>query len=101
MKSFRSNRHVQDLSHRRAVIAEQMHIYEALEAAVERRGEVFAVIETSVDTEKAQQELQALLGTDELGARAVLDLQLRRLSLAERAFIAERLRELREIDDYA
>lgn len=78
-----------------------MHIYEALEAAVERRGEVFAVIETSVDTEKAQQELQALLGTDELGARAVLDLQLRRLSLAERAFIAERLRELREIDDYA
>jgi len=80
----------------RALVEAQMHVYEALVSAVERRREVYELLEGAEDPAAASRELQTLLGTDEVGAQAVIDLQLRRLTLTERAKISEKLRELKD-----
>ncbi|MCO6889975.1 DNA gyrase subunit A, partial [Pseudomonas aeruginosa] len=63
--------------------------------------EVIALIRRSPNTEAASTGLQELLDIDEIQARAILDMQLRRLAALERQKIIDRLEELeRLIADY-
>lgn len=55
-------------------------ILDALVKAVDRRAEVLAVIFEAVDDSTAREQIAALLAVPEIGATAILELQLRRLS---------------------
>lgn len=78
----------------------QAHIFRGYVKALDLLDEVIALIRKSPDTETASQGLQRLLGIDEIQARAILDLQLRRLAALERQKIQDRLAELvRLIED--
>jgi DNA gyrase/topoisomerase IV subunit A len=79
-----------------ARLAEQVTVYEVLAAAVERRHEVFSVLEAAADPEIANQQLQELLHTDAAGAQWVMDLQLRRLAASERARVLAELERLKQ-----
>ena len=79
-----------------ALLTEQLEIYEALDAALERRADVFQVIDSSESVDQARDALRDLLGISETGATAVLELQLRRIPGRERAKIAERCAEMRD-----
>ena len=70
-------------------------ILEALEQAMDRRDEVFQVIDDSADADEAIRRVGQLLGVDELGSRVVLDLQVRRFTRDQRQAIASRAEELR------
>ena len=70
-------------------------ILEALVQGMNRRDEVFQVIEDSEDVDEAIRRVGQLLGVGELGGRAVLDLQARRFTRAQRRAIASRAEELR------
>jgi DNA gyrase subunit A len=76
---------------------ESLAIYETLAFAMERRREVFEVVEASLDPDEAITGVHVLLGVPELHARAVLDLQLRRLTARERARYAEERDRLRTV----
>lgn len=78
-----------------AHVEAQIHVYEALASAVERRREVYELLEEAEDPAAARLALQTLLGTDEVGAQAIMDLQLRRLTVTGRAMVTDRLHELR------
>jgi DNA gyrase subunit A len=56
--------------------------------------EVIALIRRSPDADEAREGLMALLEIDDLQARAILDMQLRRLAALERQRILDRLAEL-------
>lgn len=70
-------------------------ILDALVQAVDRRDEVFQVIEDSEDVDEAIRRAGQLLGVGELGSRAVLDQQARRFTRSQRKAIASRAEELR------
>jgi hypothetical protein len=74
---------------------DRLAILDVLVAAVERRSEVFAVVESSEDPEDAVRRLQDLLGVSEVGAIEVLNMQWRRLTRRDRTEIHERRDELR------
>lgn len=75
--------------------AEKMaHIQRALVKALDALDEVIALIRRSPDTESANLGLQELLEIDEVQARAILDMQLRKLAALERQKIIDRLAEL-------
>jgi DNA gyrase subunit A len=63
---------------------ERMHIVVALLKAIDRIDEVIALIRASASASEAQQGLMALLEIDEIQARAILDMQLRKLAALER-----------------
>src|SRR5262245_53935464 len=94
MRSFGRKRSTDDLATREANLVAQIHIYEALAKAMDRRQEVFDLLVTSDDGESAQSDLQALLEVDEVGAQAVMDMQMRRLPTSERNRIMVALAEL-------
>ncbi len=54
---------------------QQLMVHEALVQAMDRRDEVFQVIEDSEDVDEAIRRVGQLLGVGELCSRAVLDLQ--------------------------
>lgn len=62
----------------------QLEILEAVLSATDRRREVFDLVENAADTNDAADQLAALLGVSRDGAVAVLDMQLRRLTVTER-----------------
>jgi DNA gyrase/topoisomerase IV subunit A len=74
---------------------QELMIVEALVQAVDRRDEVFQVIEDSEDRDQAIRRVGQLLGVGELGSRAVLDLQVRRFTRDQRQAIASHAEELR------
>nr|NLI49000.1 DNA gyrase subunit A [Propionibacterium sp.] len=81
---------------------EQAHIWRGYVKALDMLDEVIALIRRSPDSDSANQGLQQLLGIDELQARAILDLQLRRLAAMERQRIVDQLAEYeRLIADYS
>lgn len=91
-----------DLRQEEAALTGRIEILEAICLALDRRREVLALLEAATDTNDALERLQEVLGLDLLGAHAVLDLQLQRLTASSRdrtsAELAEanaRLRELR------
>ncbi len=73
------------------------HIQRGLVKALDMLDEVIALIRRSPDVEEAREGLIALLEIDELQARAILDMQLRRLAALERQKIIDRLAELEAV----
>src|SRR6478735_8716061 len=73
---------------------EEAHILRALLKALDMLDEVIALIRASSTTEAARDGLMELLDIDELQARAILDMQLRRLAALERQKIQDRHTEL-------
>ena len=70
---------------------ERLHIVAALIAAIDAIDQVIALIRGSESAAAAQVGLMGLLGIDEIQARAILDMQLRKLAALERqALIDER-----------
>jgi DNA gyrase subunit A len=68
---------------------EQIHILRGLLAALDALDEVIALIRRSPTVEDAREGLIELLGIDEVQARAILDMQLRRLAALERQKIID------------
>src|SRR3984885_6534548 len=73
---------------------ERMHILTAYLKALDALDAVIALIRSSADTEAARDGLMTLLEIDELQARAILDMQLRRLAALERQKITDEATEL-------
>ena len=71
-----------------------MHILTAYLKALDALDAVIALIRSSADTEAARDGLMTLLDIDELQARAILDMQLRRLAALERQKIIDEAAEL-------
>ncbi len=80
---------------------ERMHILRGYLAALDALDEVIALIRKSPTVEDARDGLIALLKIDELQARAILELQLRRLAALERQKIIDEANELQsQIEDF-
>jgi len=80
---------------------ERAHILRALIKAIDRIDEVIALIRASESAVTAQQGLMDLLEIDEIQARAILDMQLRKLAALERQQLIDEYDELMaEIADY-
>ena len=80
---------------------EDAHIYRGLVKALDALDEVIALIRRSPSADEAREGLIELLDIDEVQARAILDMQLRRLAALERQQIIDRLREFEAlIADY-
>jgi len=70
-------------------------ILDALVQAMDRRDEVFQIIEDSENVDEAMRRVGDLLGVGELGSRVVLDLQVRRFTRDQRQALASHAEELR------
>jgi len=80
---------------------ERAHILRGYVKALDTLDEVIALIRRSPTVEEARDGLIVLLSIDELQARAILDLQLRRLAALERQKINDELDEIeKEIAEY-
>jgi DNA gyrase subunit A len=80
---------------------ERLHIVAALLKAIDRIDEVIALIRGSASAAVAQTGLMALLEIDEIQARAILDMQLRKLAALERQELVDERDELEaRIADY-
>jgi DNA gyrase subunit A len=80
---------------------EEAHILRGLLKAMDALDEVIALIRASSTTEEARDGLMRLLDIDEAQARAILDMQLRRLAALERQKIQDRHAELeRMIEEF-
>jgi DNA gyrase subunit A len=80
---------------------ERLHIVAALLKAIDRIDEVIALIRRSPSAAVAQTGLMELLEIDEIQARAILDMQLRKLAALERQELQDEHDKLvAEITDY-
>ncbi|MDA8318448.1 MAG: DNA gyrase subunit A [Actinomycetota bacterium] len=80
---------------------ERAHILSALLKAIDQIDAVIALIRASESAAAAQQGLMNLLEIDEIQARAILDMQLRKLAALERQQLLDEYTELMEqIADY-
>ena len=73
---------------------ERAHILRALLKAIDRIDEVIALIRASDSAQAAQQGLMDLLEIDDIQARAILDMQLRKLAALERQQLTDEYDEL-------
>jgi len=77
---------------------EQLRVYEVLEAALGRRNEIVELVASSADPDEAEERIRDLLDVRVPGgSRAVLDLQVFRLTSSEREKVSERTEELRRL----
>ena len=76
---------------------DRAHILEGLIVALDHLDEVIALIRGSASADAALSELQSRFGLSELQARAILDMQLRRLAALERQRILDEFAELQDI----
>jgi DNA gyrase subunit A len=80
---------------------ERAHILSALLKAIDRIDEVIALIRGSASAAEAQQGLMGMLEIDEIQARAILDMQLRKLAALERQELTNEYNDLMaKIADY-
>ncbi len=80
---------------------ERAHILSALLKAIDQIDAVIALIRASASAAAAQQGLMELLEIDEIQARAILDMQLRKLAALERQQLVDEYEELMaQIADY-
>src|ERR1700735_5321518 len=80
---------------------ERAHIVSALLKAIDRIDEVIALIRGSASASAAQQGMMDLLDIDEAQARAILDMQLRRLAALERQALTDEYEDrMRRNADY-
>jgi len=77
---------------RKETTAARLQILDALVTALDRRGEMLAVVSDAEDTDAARRTLIDLLGVNEVGADAILELPVRRLPRRE----AQRVRDERD-----
>jgi DNA gyrase subunit A len=75
---------------------ERVHILHALLAAIDQNERVMQVIVASESASAAQSALMTIMGIDQLQARAILDMQYRRLASGERDQLAARCASLAE-----
>jgi DNA gyrase subunit A len=73
---------------------ERAHILRGLVKALDMLDEVIALIRRSPDVDEARQGLISLLDVDDVQARAILDMQLRRLAALERQKIIDDLAKI-------
>jgi DNA gyrase subunit A len=73
---------------------ERAHILSALLKAIDQIDAVIALIRASASASAAQQGLMGLLQIDEIQARAILDMQLRKLAALERQQLVDEYEEL-------
>src|SRR4051794_17643491 len=76
---------------------ERLEIVDALAAAIDRREEVIAVAVAAPDPDAAREDVMRLLGVGHGAATAILDVQIRRLTVEQRRRIVEEQDELRRI----
>ena len=74
---------------------DELMVLEAMVKAMDRRDEVFQVIDDAEDEDEARRRLGQLLGVGELGSRVILDLQVRRFIRGQRQALVSRAEELR------
>ncbi len=80
---------------------ERCHILEGLKIAIDNIDEIVNTIKTSKDNADAMHNLMDRFGLDEVQARAILEMQLRRLTGLERDKILDEIRQLTAaINDY-
>lgn len=92
---------VRRTQYRLAEAEKRMHILRGYLAALDALDDVIALIRRSPTVEEARDGLMTLLSIDELQARAILELQLRRLAALERQKIQDDADELsRLITEY-
>ena len=92
---------VRRTSYRLRKAQERLHIVAALIKAIDRIDEVIALIRASASASEAQGGLMTLLEIDEIQARAILDMQLRKLAALERQELVNERDELAaKIADY-
>lgn len=85
-------------SHQRAKAEGQLHILELIEAALDRRSEVFEIVASSEDDDEAQERIRVLFAvSDPHISRAVLDMQVSRWTRSGRKEIADRVEEFRRL----
>lgn len=72
----------------------RLHILEALRIAIQNLDAVIHLIRNAPDTEAARQRLMQQFTLDDAQARAILDMQLRRLAALERQRVEEEYKEL-------
>lgn len=72
-------------------------IRDGLVKAMDRRKDVFQVVEDSEDPDEAIRRLMELLELDEMSCWVILDTQLRRFTREQRQAIADQAEELRSI----
>ena len=83
-------------SRERTAAEQQLSILELLGAALERREEVFEIVESSADAHEAHERIRDLFGVrDPHVSQAVLDLQVSRWTRAERKRIADNAEHIR------
>ncbi|MEV6242777.1 hypothetical protein [Lentzea sp. NPDC051838] len=75
-------------------VEQQIEILRALCQAADSYAEIAGIIATSADEATALAALQERLGTVEIGARAVLEMQFRRLLPDQRERLRSQLEEL-------
>jgi DNA gyrase/topoisomerase IV subunit A len=76
---------------------DNLRIRDGLVKAMDRRKDVFQVVEDSEDPDEAIRHLMELLELDEMSCRVILDTQLRRFTREQRQAIAAQAEELRSI----
>jgi len=76
---------------------EDAHVYRGLVKALDALDEVIALIRRSQTVEDARTGLMSMLDIDEVQARAILDMQLRKLAALERQAIMDRLADLERV----
>ncbi|MBM7415523.1 MULTISPECIES: DNA gyrase subunit A [Nocardiaceae] len=77
-------------------VEERLDILTAVDAALEWRRDVVRVVEDAADPDAARSAVKALLQVSDMGANAVLAMQLRRFTVSERAAIREEVTQLQD-----
>ncbi len=73
---------------------ERAHILEGLKIALDNIDEIIAIIKSSSDDPEALKRMNEKFGIDEIQGKAILDMQLRRLTGLQREKVEEELKEL-------
>lgn len=73
----------------------ELTILEALILGIDRRDEVFDAVENSENDQQASLAVCKLLGIDSVQARAILDMQVRRFTHAQRQKLEEHVAQLK------
>jgi DNA gyrase subunit A len=72
------------------------HIFRALNVALKRWDEVSATMFHAASVDSMRQDLESLLGLDEIQSAAVMEMQVRRVAAVERARIGQELEILEQ-----
>lgn len=86
----------EDRAEQLQLVRQRLHVLEAVVAALDRRDEVSAAISAADDSAAAAEAIAALLGTDDLGGSAVLNLHWSAFTRTRSHHAREDLQEVRQ-----